>query len=251
MSLRFFDGRNHPWTWPDGSSPGRHLFSPRLNSDLLHNTSHHSVLENQNQHFAASADIPAIWESIRHRLPNHSTWRPAEALPHIYVPVDLGSGPERPRFSLHAVGHIFRLESLTPLSPVARGRIDSPRPGRLEIQQIAHDDAQIAILLRQTIPNPSLFSSFQHTDNYSTSPPEFWAVLFHAPSSTAYACHGPRVRLRYGLETPIIPTRHHLLSFQLPRLETRLLGLDPRQLLAESTLHLFQAIPVANSEAKL
>ena len=61
-----------------------------------------------------------------------------------------------------------------------------------------------------------------------------------------------RIRLRHNSDSGMIVHTHHLLlSFQLPRLETRLLGLDPKQLLAESTLHLFQAVPIARAEAKM
>lgn len=238
------EGRNVPWRWPNQPSHGPR-FAPRLNSDLLRNTSHHSALEDQHPHFAAAVDIPAIWESIRRRLPEHSTWRPAEAPPHIHDQLDLGAGPDMPRFSLQAAGTIYRLESLAPRSPVARGRLESTRPGRLEILPIAYDESQIAIVLQQTIPSQSLGDPFQELDQYSTAPPEFWAVLLHPPSSTAYACHGMRARLHFGLRGPIVQVRHHLLSFRLPLLETRLLGLDPKKILAESELHLFQARPIA------
>ena len=40
-------------------------------------------------------------------------------------------------------------------------------------------------------------------------------------------------------------TRLDILSFKLPRLETRLLGVDPETILTESELHLFHAAPVA------
>ena len=244
-------GRNHPWQWPNNQSPGPR-FVPRLNSDLLRISSHYSSLEDQHQQFAAAADMPAIWKSIRGRLPAHRTWRHAEAARHIHDPLDLDAGPDMPGFSLHAVGDIYRFEALGPLSPVTRGRIDSARPGRIEIQGIAHDDSQIVILLRQTMANPALFDPFLRSDYYSTSPPEFWAVLLHPATSTAYACYGIRFRTGYGLPgTSITETRHHLLSFKLPRLETRLLGLDPQQLLAESELHLFHAVPVAQGKVDL
>ncbi len=246
-------GRNHPWQWPNNQSPGPG-YAPRLNlnSDLLRISSYLSSLEDHLKQFAAAADMPAIWESIRARLPAHRTWRSVEAARHIHDPLDLGAGPDIPGFSLHAVGDIYQFEALGPLSPVTRGRIDSPRPGRIEIQRIAHDDSQIAILLRQTMANPSLFDPFQRSGYYSTSPPEFWAVLLHPATSTAYACYGIRFRTGYGLPgTSITETRHHLLSFKLPRLETRLLGLDPQHLLAESELHLFHAVPVAHGKVDL
>ena len=64
--------------------------------------------------------------------------------------------------------------------------------------------------------------------------------------------NGIRFRTGYGFPgTSITETRHHLLSFKFPRLETRLLGLDPQQLLAESELHLFHVVPVALGEVDL
>ena len=103
------------------------------------------------------------------------------------------------------------------------------------------------------MPNPSLGSGlFATPRNFTTSPPAFWAVLLHQPSSTAYACHGLRIMIRSNGDDGMIVNRHHyILTFQLPQLETQLLGLDPRQLLTESTLHLFHATPVAPATAIL
>jgi len=242
------NGDHVAWMWPRNN----HRSHPDFRSDLLRQ-SHHQPLENQHNQFAAAADVDAMWDGIRARLPDHAGWRPAESAPyHPHEPPRLGDGPRLPRFELSASGEVYRLEAIDPISPIAPGDLAEKRAGRLEIRRVAHDDSRIVILLRRRFPNPSLTSGFARPNYFfSTAPPEFWAVLLHHPSSTAYACHGLRVRVGQleGTGT-IIHTRHHLLEFHLPRLETRLLGLDPQQLLANSTLHLFQAVPIARGEAK-
>ncbi|MCF7731809.1 MAG: hypothetical protein K9N23_08980 [Akkermansiaceae bacterium] len=241
------NGKHVVWSWPRITQSS----SPDFDNGLLR--PRHQPLEDQHSQFAAAASIPALWDGIRARIPQHATWRTSETPRHLYDPLDLGSGPDQPGFSLGAAGEIFRLEAIDPVFPLAPGRLPFPHPGRLEILRLASDDSQIAILLSHTTPNPSLDSGVFAVPRYfTTSPPAFWAVLLHPPSSTAYACHGLRVRIRSNLDDGMIVNRQrYILTFKLPRLETQLLGLDPRQLLAESTLHLFHATPVAPAIADI
>jgi hypothetical protein len=241
-------GKPVTWRWPSQMD----FFSGfRLRNDLLASVSMTTPLE-QHAQFAAVAEIPALWNDIRSRLPEHATWVTSEASadPHYHDPLDLGQGPAQPGFELHADGVIYRLEAIAPLSPVVPTRLPHPQPGRLEIHRVASGDSQIAILLRHTVPNPSLGGGFEQSRYWTTAPPEFWAVLLHAPSSTAYACIGLQSRAnRNGNNGMIIHNRNYLLSFKLPRLETQLLGLDPQKVLAESTLHLFQAVHMGDADA--
>lgn len=239
------NGTHVAWMWPRNIHPS----SPSFNTGLL-NPHYRGPLEDQHRQFAAAADVPALWAGIRSRIPTHSTWRISEAPPHIYEPLDLGPGPAQPGFSLSADGEIFRLDAIDPVFPLAPGRL--PYPGRLEILRLASDDSQIGILLRHTTPNPSLDSGhFATPRNFSTAPPAFWAVLLHPPSSTAYACHGLSITARpNGDDGMIVNRQQYTLTFKLPLLETQLLGLDSGKLLAESTLYLFHAVPIARARAE-
>jgi hypothetical protein len=241
------NGRHVAWIWPRNMHPS----SPNFNTGLL-NPHYRGPLEDQHSQFAAAADIPALWAGVRARIPAHATWRTSEAPHPIYEPLDLGPGPAQPGFSLSADGEIFRLEAIAPVFPLAPGRLSYPHPGRLEILRLASDDSQIAILLSHTTPNPGLGSGFPAPSRYyTTSPPAFWAVLLHPPSSTAYACHGLRIRIRSnGDDGMIVNRRQYILTFRLPLLETQLLGLDSGKVLTESTLYLFHAVPIARAKAE-
>lgn len=244
------DGPMETSVWPRHSFGRHYSHFTRYQQDLLQAARHARSFDgDQNVHFAAAADVPALWADIRARLPIDDSWQfrnpnPSRHTP-FHDPLTLASQPDRDGSRLRAEGVIFRFEALAPVDRIAPVHVPTPSPGRLEILRTAAGDSQIVVLLRHTLPNPEVFAEPSDAFGVSTAPPEFWAVLLHRPSSTAYACHGLVGDDRISSPVSMVTTRrHHLLSFPLPRLETRLLGMDPQKLLAESELHLFQAIPV-------
>jgi hypothetical protein len=75
----------------------------------------------------------------------------------------------------------------------------------------------------------------------SHDPPGIWGILFHESSHTAYGTASKVVSKRPdGLRRIFLREVDFLLRFELPRMESALRGVDPRKVLSESVLYLFE-----------
>ncbi len=209
--------------------------------DLLDGNNRCDVFSGEHRTFSAWMDLERMWETLRQQVPAHQSWIPTDAVHedrNLWLTL-----PEKERFddsdlAVHMQGHLYQFHALEPLAPAASNRVVAA-PGRLD-------------LVSATIPNPNaidvrLFWKRPvpgQTDARhwmaSSSPPELWGILFHAPSGTAYGTASLRESWRnHGPASILIHRADLVLRFELPALEIALLGLDVRQVLEESTLYLF------------
>ena len=85
----------------------------------------------------------------------------------------------------------------------------------------------------------------------SNTPPEVWGILLHAETGTAYGTVSGRIDGQFPGTRDLLIKRHELLlRFELPRMETALLGLSPESVLTGSKLHLFLFEEVENAQVR-
>jgi|GEM_PF-7046191 len=200
------------------------------------------VFSDDHREFAAVMDLERVWGLLRERVPGHATWVPSDpgpARPEPWISLPTAAQFEDPGLQAYLRGERYRFEGLAALNPVAAGRLEAP-VGRLDLESASvPSPGAIDVRLRWLRPVADPRLADRHLK--SSVPPEVWGILLHGPSGTAYGTASLREGFGGGTGPAGILIRRTdlLLRFQLPGLETALLGLDAGRVLEESTLYLF------------
>ena len=206
------------------------------------------VLADPFSDFADTVDIDKIWERLRKKLPPHQSWIPSESPGRSqsrYFSYPEG-GQVSPDFWM--AGSIYRVRRVEvgALSELKAKRLgDGLRYLSSEVSS-AH---AIDVSLRLDLDISQQSADIPWRD--SSPVPKVWGVLFDPNNKTAYGTAGGRVGGPVpGTRNVLIRRRQLLLRFELPRLETALLGLSPESVLAGSELYLFYFEQVADAQAR-
>ena len=208
----------------------RHLFPPGDDEPFR-------VFEERHSRFGYVVDVEKVWGRLRKRLPYHESWIPSEPgsqFAHHFLHSSEGASvPD----DLGMAGSIYEVKSLDsfPLSKVGGRRLAG---GLRFLRAKVPNEHAIDVELR--LDSEVLNKLEREVWLRWCAPPQVWGVLFHPSSGTAYGTVSGRVDgSAPGTCDLLIERRNLLLRFELPRLETALLGLDPETVLAESQLYLF------------
>ena len=196
-----------------------------------------SVLEDFHAQFAQIVDVEKVWAHLRKSVPPHESWVPSEGggkRTHSLLSYPKGSAVPH---DLRMNGSIYRLEKMEPFSLGANGSKKLGSGLRFVTVEIPNKNA-IDVHLRM---DSEVLGKRPRTSWLGSSvPPEIWGILFHPESGTAYGTVSGRIDgLIPGTRDLLIERRNLLLRFELPRLETTLLGLSPESVLSGSKLYLF------------
>lgn len=206
-----------------------------------------SPLSDDHPEFSSVMDTDALWERLRAQLPEHESWMPTEqgkAGRHVEIRI-----PEEGLLGLEAKleGNIYQFHGFDPIGTSESGPHELRRNLKF-LSSGAPNGHALDIKLRMTVP---VLSDTRSRWMARIAPPEIWGILYHEPSRTAYGTVSTRTgRFPDGISGAVIWRQDLLLRFELPRLESALLGLDPRKVLEESELYLFEASRVGPAIAR-
>ena len=205
------------------------------------------VLEDRYSDFTEVVDIEKVWTQLRKKVPAHESWIESEPAGAIR--------PSRRRFSevdldsqdLIMGGGIYRVKPIPAISlsdPGVRALGSGLR--LLEVEASSAHAIDVSLRLDLDV----LGAEAGTKRGTSNPPPEVWGILFHPESGTAYGTVGGRINKGSSGPRDLLIKRHNLLlRFELPRLETALLGVSPESILAGSKLYLFYFEKVESAQA--
>lgn len=219
---------------------GRHLGAVR-EAGIYHMVGREervTPLTNQHAEFVSVVDAGKIWDHLRKEVPEHEAWVPSEnpnaGRPTSFKMPDL----EKTEGPLQMWGFVYGIEAMESFAPAGR-ESHALRDGIEFIGSGVPNGHAIDVRLRVTAAIVGREGSRRRLD--AAGPPELWGILLHRESGTAYGTVSIRER-RFpdGIGGMLLWRQDLLLRFELPGLESALLGLDPEKILAESELHLFE-----------
>lgn len=203
-------------------------------------TSEVRVFSQDHRDFSSVMDIEKLWEIARLNLPKHSNWVPTEKL--AVSPPGAFKLPATKLLassdtSIRMEGNRYRFVSSEPVHLNSKMMPIEIKDG-LKVSRFGIPNANsIDVELRIT---RSALEGEQKDFVRSISPPDVWGVLYHEESRTAYGTASSRARHRQeGLREIFLTEEDLVLRFELPHMESALLGLDPRKVLSQSMLYLF------------
>jgi hypothetical protein len=209
------------------------------------------VFSNEHRYFAGRVHLEHLWNLLRERIPKHQTWVESDpAHDSTFV-----TSPDRfyfedPKLKVLLLGDAYRFHDIKPIGKIRPQRI-TDAPGRLALMS-ASVPRSSAIDVRFRWARPRADGAMVDMYLDATEPPELWGILFHPSSGTAYGTASLReTRPNPGPYSFLICKNLLVLRFELPQLETALLGLDANRLLEESTLYLFAVEWVGPVRARL
>lgn len=249
---------NRLWIRGPKTPRGRTIFDGTMRggygSGYLGPTDLVDVFSDDHREFAAVMDLERVWAQVREQVPEHEAWVPSDPGPRrpgTWISLPDPEQFEDPGLTACLSGERFRFHGIEPVKPVKPRRLDAP-VGKLELKSASVPSAgaiDVRLHWMQPEGDPWIFDRRLS----SADPPEVWAVLFHEPSRTAYGTASLREGFgrNAGPAGFLIRRTDLVLHFQLPELETALLGLDARRVLEESALYLFLPLRTGSVEAIL